>query len=213
MNNLTKQLASGKKHLRDLYHLMRYGSTGPQSYERIYVNASAVTSHYQRNQDKKYHIQKWDSGRILDGDWDLNLAPINRSTKIAACIDHFQHGKPWEGTDAYDHMVMMIKKVGRFDGCLTTEDIVSRYNEMDQLWESIRAEGMKSFPANHLSRARERRGVLIHIGRNGQPIFGGTGCHRMAIAKILDLENFPAQLGVIHKDAFKAGALETYRTL
>jgi hypothetical protein len=191
---------------------MVYGQIGPQSYERIYVNACNVTTHYRRNQDQTYHIQKWHSGRILDGDWDLNVTPINYSLKIAACIDRFKHEKSWEETDIYSHMVTMIRKKGSFDGCLTAADIANRYERIDRLWESIRADGMKSFAVNHLSRPRERGGVLIHIGRNGQPIFGGSGCHRLAIAKILELEHFPAQLGVIHKDAFNAGVLQAYRT-
>ena len=47
---------------------------------------------------------------------------------------------------------------------------------------------------------REVGGIYIHIGVDGKPYFGGGGCHRFAIAHILQII-FPAQIGCVHVSA------------
>ena len=55
---------------------------------------------------------------------------------------------------------------------------------------------------------RERGGILVHIGSDGEPCFAGAGYHRFAIAKILNLR-FPAQIGCVHIEALDH--LDEYR--
>ena len=49
----------------------------------------------------------------------------------------------------------------------------------------------------------------MHIDRQGKPIFGLGGNHRLAIALTVGLRSFPAQLGVIHPNALPK--LDIYR--
>ena len=41
-------------------------------------------------------------------------------------------------------------------------------------------------------------GILMYVGRDGTLLHAGGGVQRFAIAKILDLPEIPAQLGVVH---------------
>lgn len=98
-------------------------------------------------------------------------------------------------------MESLIKKHGKYDGCVNIDDIVKRYRSLDTIFEQIRKEGRfrirKEFNQKNF---REKGGVLVHIGPYGEPFFGMGGCHRFAIALILKLK-LPSQIGCVYKDA------------
>lgn len=64
---------------------------------------------------------------------------------------------------------------------------------------------MELFPGQN----RELGGIEIHIGPEGEPIFGDSGNHRLAMALVLGLPRIPAMLGFVHEDGF--GRLADYR--
>jgi hypothetical protein len=41
----------------------------------------------------------------------------------------------------------------------------------------------------------------VHIAKNGKPVFGGNGFHRLTMAKVLELEEIPICVGMVHKGA------------
>jgi len=90
---------------------------------------------------------------------------------------------------------------GRFDGCETLEDVVRRYERLDEVFDQVRREGRLRTAAELGGSFRERGGVYVHIGRHSQPVFSLRGNHRLAIARILSLSLMPAQLGVVHPEA------------
>lgn len=183
---------------RDCKNLLFYGFKAPLFAERIYIN--------QRN--CKVYCTKWNreyTGRVIGGDWDLGLQPIERHPKFEYCVRHWVNGLSWQASGAYDLMKKLIdEKGGRVDDCLTFEDIKQRYERLDQIFFEVKHD-MKVLPqqVHQPGGFRESGGVYVHINRNNDPVFGGGGVHRFAITKILELDWIPAQLGVVHKEAIK----------
>ncbi len=133
-----------------------------------------------------------------------------RSPKLDACYLHWSDGVSWSDTGIYEVMLDLIAKRGKVDGCRNLKDVQDRYERLDGVFSTVSEEGrLRVMSAVNPKNFREVGGVYFHIGRDGNPIFGGGGQHRLAIALILGIEHIPAQLGVIHPDALKT--LGAYR--
>lgn len=135
-------------------------------------------------------FRKWESvGLIATGNWDRQAESIEEFPKYRACVDRFVHGVSWEETDAIPYVLDRIEEEGEWDGCTTPEEVHDRYETMDELYHSIRENGFESVADLHPERHEDKRSfdyVAVHVGRNGELIFGLSGCHRLAIARILD---------------------------
>jgi len=183
---------------RDFRNRLLYGRVAPLFAERIYV----------RPRDCEYYCTKWNrdySAEVRDGDWDLELSPLEQHPKFAYCQKHWVHGLSWQASGAYDLMKKLIeKREGQVDNCLTFDDIKRRYERLDEIFSIVKRErNLKPQQLHQSGIFRESGGVYIHISRNNQPVFGCGGVHRFAMAKILKLDWIPAQLGVVHKDSLE----------
>jgi hypothetical protein len=116
--------------------------------------------------------------------------------------------KTWKECGAYKYMHEMIKKGIALDGCYNEYDVEKRYERLSDLILHLK-NGGAFYNSTYF---REIGGVFVHIGRNGEIIFGGGGCHRLAIAQKLGLKNIPAQIGVVHTE-FLRDHLEKLKTL
>ncbi len=114
-------------------------------------------------------------------------------------------GKNWEAAGAYQIMNELIQKHRVHDDCKTMEDVLQRYERLDRVIFDIRSIGFLRMSKIQKGVFRESGGVYVHIGRNGEYIFGLGGCHRLAIAQALELERIPVQVGVVHKEAITNG--------
>jgi len=133
---------------------------------------------------------KWEStGLIADGDWDCEAEPIADFPKYRACVDRFVRGVPWEETEVVPYVLDRIEERGRWDGCTTRAEVLERYESMDELYHSIRESGFvppRELDAERHEDKRRFDHVAVHVGRDGELIFGLSGCHRLSIARILD---------------------------
>lgn len=178
---------------------LRYGKNSTVFGELIYVNPNELVNH-----TRAWHRNH--SGCIRAGDWDIKeLHPIDELFKISCCKKHWMDNVPWEETGIYDFMLAIIKEKNRpADGCQSLEDIIARYNRLDQLFEEVKRTGaFKTQKQLNPSAENEQGGIYVHIGRDNKLIFGGGGFHRLAIAQILNLKSIPAQLGVVHPFSIK----------
>lgn len=128
------------------------------------------------------------------------------------CRKHFLAGASWEKTGIYAHALKRMKHGGKYDRCQDLDDVVERYQYLDQLYQELK--GGKPFLSQlslNTKNIREKGGIHIHIGRNQELLFSGGGHHRLAIAQILNLEEIPAQLGVIHKQAMSKDLMASLR--
>lgn len=176
-----------------------YGPDAPRWAERIHVDPRAI-------EVVLAPPGTVETGSVVGGDWDLDVLPVDDIDRVRYCRLHFVDGLSWEETGAYEAMRRRIaeRRDGRVsvDGCASEEDIIARYARIDALYEECRRLGRLRTRAEVAQRPfRENYGVLVHIGRDGQPIFGHHGCHRLAVSQILGLPTIPAQLGIVHPDA------------
>lgn len=183
---------------KDLQNYIQYGSNHPRYAERIYVKPAEVQFRY-----STAIFDRSNSGEVHDGDWEKNYRDFDSSRKYQACIKRFVHNYEWEDTGIYEYLLDLIEKKGPVDGCSNLDDIVARYKKLDQLYHKLKNSGKSFLPRKKMNRwnFREEGGVLFHIDKNNNPIFGNDGLHRISIAKILELEKIPAQIGVVHVDA------------
>lgn len=136
-------------------------------------------------------------GTVLNGDWDLNpRRHIEKEGNFVyqALSDHFERGVPWEETNLYHWAIEQINKGEQWHNCRTRSDVNKRFDKIEKLYLSIRDEGYKTqkeisgqsidFVNSYLSE------VSVDVGRNGD-FFLVDGRHRLAIAKILDIDQIP----------------------
>jgi len=200
------------RHLIGARNRVLYGGDVPFSYERIWVNPQEVIHTVKRSSPEfGRFFTRSKSGLILDGNWHAEVMPLEANQKYNACKQHFIDGAPWSETGIYERMMRTINEKGSFDSCKNLDDVIARYENMDTLWASLRDKGFQPVQPASKTRATERGGVFVHIGPQGQPIFGLIGNHRFAMSRLMGLTQIPAQLGLIHADAYKAGVLEAYR--
>tara|TARA_B110000008_G_C16791102_1_gene492674 strand:+ start:146 stop:661 length:516 start_codon:yes stop_codon:yes gene_type:complete len=148
-------------------------------------------------------LSRLDSGRVLGGDWDLGTENFNIHPKYEIVYERFVKHKTWEEAGAYNLMKSLIKEEsGAVDGCYSIEDIRFRYEEIDRIYANTKISG-RLLTRQEISKKnfRELDGIYVHVDRNANFIFGGGGCHRFAIAKVLQLKYIPVQVGVVHEDA------------
>ncbi|MBE9639703.1 hypothetical protein [Salipiger mangrovisoli] len=197
-----------RKVVRDFWNRLRYGAGAPLSDELIRVDARDVNYTYAG----KPKLRRQQSGMILGGDWDLPRQSVEDSRKLLSCRLHFEGGTPWRDTPLFQKLLTEIAAGKTPDDCATEEELVARYQRLDAVFEETRRRGRL------LSRAelpgyfrREHGGILLHVGRDGTLLRAGGGAHRFAIARILNLPKVPAQLGVVHPQAFYGGLLDRLR--
>lgn len=184
--------------LRDRENFLRYGRDAPFSCERIMVKVESI-----RYMLDNYSISRRDgTGRVMSGDWDAANKLFTDSFKFRACYDRFVNKISWEKTGIYDYMLELLSETPGVDGVKDIADIVKRYNEIDEIFNLVKKNGRLSSRLElNPNNFREHGGIYVSINRCGDVIFGGGGFHRLSIAKILELEYVPAQLGIVHEDA------------
>ena len=188
----------------DARNFLRYGVNAPKVAQRLYVHPAAI-----ENTTRRWLFNRTECGKVLQGDWDQDLIPIDELEKIALASQRVRENVSWEKVGMYRLMMRLIRKNrnGVYDGCRTLDDVVRRYERLDELIDHLKSGGVL-LDGEQLGRIREEGGVLVHLGREGQFIFGRTGCHRLAIARTLNLRAMPVLLGVVHADAVSNGKFE-----
>ena len=107
-------------------------------------------------------------------------------------------GCTWEETRIIDyHLRKMDENDGavRHDGCLSLEDVQARYRAVDKIYESMKTDGYDEKKALH-----RYDHPYVHIGRDGELLHASVGNHRLAVAKVLELEAIPVFVVVSHEE-------------
>jgi flagellin-specific chaperone FliS len=204
LNSIISERISGKRipvFYRDLLNKIKYGWLAPAYAERIWIEPSRCRYSIKPESiiNATGHHAKRASGKVINfSSMENQIIPIFEVEKIKYSLDHWENGISWEDTGIYEYMEKRILKNGSADSCYNIDDVIKRYKKLDLIFEQIKREGRFRIrteikPDNF----RESGGILIHIGPEGEPIFGWRGCHRIAIAIILGLK-FPAEIGCVH---------------
>ena len=141
-------------------------------------------------------------GRILSGDWDKHTKPFESNFIYQSLRSHFVEGAPWEQTELVKRCIGRIEKGYESYGYASADGFLeNRLDYLDELYHDIEKNG-------YLSQSEvtpdHRTGNIFHevninIGRNGELIFNNTsGNNRLAMAKILDINQIPVIVIVRH---------------
>ena len=199
-------------HLRDLVARARHGPDAPRIAERLHVAPRAIRTALRPTASGRLELSRRDSGKVIGGDWDLRVMPLDEMDKIAVLNRRYRDGVDWHEAGGVALMMELIAKRGVCDGCRTLPEVEARYRGVDRLHAELSASRSMRTRAELLGLSfREKRGIYVHIGRDGQPIFGGGGCHRLGIARLLDLDRIPVQVGAVHPLAIAHGAYGALR--
>jgi hypothetical protein len=190
---------------RDLTNRLRYGAGAPKYAELIWVQPGDI-----RHALVGHSNYVKCSGKVIDIEAHFRVTDLDGTPRMQSSHAHWVDGVPWHETR--DHTVMREAiRAGRdWAGCRTEEDLDRRYRKLDEIFEATRSSGrLKTRKELDPGAFREEGGILICIGRNGEPLLY-DGFHRLAIARILDLPIIPAQLGYVDRAAVHT--LGAYRT-
>ena len=139
---------------------------------------------------------KWESvGKISSGSWDKEATPVENMMKFRAIKQHFQREVDWEDTGIIDYHCQRLAESDRttVDGCSSRSEYVQWYREIDSLYENIKNSGYN--PKKHSS----TNYIAVHVGHDGELLFAGSGCHRLSICKILDIDEIPVWVRARHE--------------
>lgn len=200
-------------HGRDLGNRLKHGPGAPKMYQTLYVNPRDVEFMLHGKVPGTRRIKREESGRVLGGDWEDTIVRINDFPKAQYLHRHFVDGLSWEDCGAYDFLMTAIETHGHGDGIKTREGMIRRYDALQRTFEDMKATGqLKSRRQLKGGSLREKGGITMHVGRDGTPIFGGGGTHRLVMSQILGLPRIPTQLGVTHPDAIASGAFAALKS-
>lgn len=184
---------------KDLSNKIKYGKNAPLYCERIWIDPLDVDEIIFHKEIKKAAgTNKYNaSGIVIDWNDIESTAPLNEQFRIQYCKEHWSEGKSWEEIGVIDYMTDTRKY-----GSWPREKIIQRFAKLDQLFDETKKQRrLKTREEIDPNAFREKEGILIHIGPGGKPFFGGGGFHRLAIARILKLEEIPACIGVVDRDS------------
>ena len=126
---------------------------------------------------------------------------VVESSNVNRLISHWAGGVPWEELGNYKYVMREVEKRPGIEGCFSRGDVVERYRRLDDMFEEARRTGrLKTREEVDPSAFRQEGGVLMHFGPGGEPIFGGAGVHRFAVALILDIP-LPCVVGSVDRSA------------
>jgi hypothetical protein len=148
-------------------------------------------------------------GGYRDGDWDLQLRPVEEHPLYQSYGAHFLRGEPWEKTPFYQFALNTILQGKAFRGeYRDRKTLLRRFEKCDALYQSIQQHGYKSnhqlyregLIDNELDLMDE---VTVNIGRDGNLILN-DGWHRFCTARMVGITSISARVCAIHtmyKDA------------
>ncbi len=158
---------------------------------------------------------KWSkAGLIQSGDWDQSDQKFCDYDLYKAIRERYKEGVEWKETEFYQRVVQEINDGQIKWGCSTISEFDSRCADLDDLYESIIANGYMSkkslmekgndlpstdeFAAIGDSCLYEFDEVAVDIGRDGSLLFV-DGRNRLAICKVQGIDEIPVRIVKRHK--------------
>lgn len=150
-------------------------------------------------------------GAVLDGEWDRQGVRFTDTDLYQAFEAHFEAGEAWPETDFYDRIVREIEAGHDRWGCTSQAEFDARCDRLDRLYASMAEHGYVTqaelargkvedpIPNDRLSEVDQfiYDEMTVNVGRDGELLLG-DGRDRLAIAKLLDLDEVAVQILVRH---------------
>lgn len=192
-------------------------------FEIYYIDPGEIVEVTRR--EVPFFDNRWNLlGLIEDGDWDRRdsfvfsenyakkewFRTVFQSIRFDDCLfyqslrSRVESGTPWFKTAFVQAALDFIDRgIPVWHGCHSEQDVRDRCKYVDKLYHKISTHGYKTQQTlgKDFKSAMEQE-VMIDLSRDGTPLFV-DGRHRLAIAKMLDLEAIPVVIGVRHSRLFE----------
>ncbi len=175
---------------RDLINSLEFGRGFPRTFQRLYIPANAIQV---RNNSLRYD----QSSQVISGDWDKEVFSIwsdhASNNNLRAAYRKYSENLSWADVGSIDSIFARWAKNGA-----SRMDVENRLANLDKIYARTAQERFLPTMAE-VGGFREFGGILVHFGRDLNPILGRGGNHRLAIALALDIPYIPVQVGAIHE--------------
>ncbi len=159
---------------------------------------SLIPDHMSSDPDKRTKPVH-EIGRIADGDWDLKTMPFEELDVFQSFKAHFIDGVNWNDTELYTRIISYFKRGSVRSGCASIEEFNQKLDDYENLYQSILKNGYRLQTKISSSRPFGNEDeIIVHIARDGDYIFT-NGRHRLAVAKLLDIDSVAVKVGKRHK--------------
>jgi len=150
-------------------------------------------------------------GRVYYGDWDQSAQKFTSQTVYKSLENHFVEDVPWKETQYYKNKYKKLKRGKPTRGCSSIEDLPQYFADIDELYSDIVDSGYQTqqtlLSKNPDQTTRKNldaptaimNEIGVSIGRNGTLFHHYRGVHRLAIAKIAEIDQVPVQVLVRHE--------------
>lgn len=173
--------------------------------EKIYwVNPRKIYYSLERNEfpisEYRYKGKIFNRYRYRYRGFTGNIIKFEEKVIYQSFYDYFIKGKEWEETDFYKKVVSEIKGGEYRWGCSSVSEYNRRCKDLDKLFYDLKKNGIKIqkrlgktalLKKNRIQGIKDEIGILI--GPKGELIHC-NGQHRLAMAKILNLDSVPVQI-------------------
>ena len=197
----------------------------PDPFRLAWIDPDRIVRHTRREYPP-YRDRMALFGAVRGGNWDRRDRPpidpayrgpparlfvadrFEESVLYRSLEAHFDRGVPWAETELVREALALLgdPTVERvWHECTTAAEIRQRCRRLDRLYESIREEGYRSrreqFGVDPAVGFRDslREEMAVDVGRDGELLLV-CGKHRLAIAKLLDLDRVPVVFLVRHPE-------------
>ncbi len=160
-------------------------------------------------------------GKVKGGDWDIRESvpfddlyaeqswwkfkhptlSFENSILYQSLVNRFVNKKQWEETQIVSETEDRLIR-GEVAWAQNKHELKLKCEQLDKLYELIQEQGYKTQRELHSNTTlidNLRNEILVDIGRDGQ-LLHVDGRHRLAIAKILDVNKIPVVVATRHKD-------------
>ena len=166
--------------------------TDADPYRVLYVDPNEIT-HVSGLHDKKRR------GWVIDGDWDRGLKKFEDQPIPKAIEQHYVEGKEWEETvlsEEFDNRQQFERECERIER-LHQQIVDHGFRSQRDLLGSNPAAAWSGVNATLSPITNE---ITIDIGRDGELLWNMLGRHRLAIAKVSDVDRVPVLLFSRHRE-------------
>jgi len=99
----------------------------------------------------------------------------------------------WKNTPYYENYAQDLANKKSNRTIKSLKKLNNRYQNLDRVIESIQETGCLSTEERHL--------ITVHIDEHGEYSYGPGGSHRLCLARLLNIDQIPVKLGLVHKNA------------
>lgn len=166
---------------------------------------AAVTGGIAATEPGAYHLERVEGfdpaatgfGAVRDGDWDRSGGRFDALAEYEALRAVVEDGVDWTDTELYARHADRIAAGHESFGCESVAALAERLAAVDDLRRRIERDGYRARRADGADPFDE---IRVNVGRDGRLLYNDEGRHRLAIAKLLDVERVPVLVVARHAD-------------